>query len=100
MARTEDVHWLLDPKEDRAVIYLAAAPRPIHWHERWKINARVDQAMVERVPARESWRASPGAHARIDCDPEWLFRNLLAVPAERSSACEVLTSQMFEEEKS
>jgi CubicO group peptidase (beta-lactamase class C family) len=39
--------WWVDPKEDLAVVYLAAAPGPIRWHYRQKINALVYQAIVE-----------------------------------------------------
>jgi CubicO group peptidase (beta-lactamase class C family) len=39
--------WWVDPKEELAVVYLAAAPGPIRWHYRQKINALVYQAIVE-----------------------------------------------------
>ena len=39
--------WWADPKEDLAVVYLSAAPGPIRWHYRQKINALVYQAIVE-----------------------------------------------------
>ena len=39
--------WWVDPKEDLAVVYLSAAPGPIRWHYRQKINALVYQAIVE-----------------------------------------------------
>jgi len=39
--------WWVDPKEDLAVVYLSAAPGPLRWHYRQKINALVYQAMVE-----------------------------------------------------
>ena len=39
--------WLVDPKEELAVVYLSAAPGPIRWHYRKKINALVYQSMVE-----------------------------------------------------
>ena len=34
-------------KEELAVVYLSAAPGPLRWHYRQKINALVYQAMVE-----------------------------------------------------
>jgi len=34
-------------KEERAVVYLSAAPGPLRWRYRQKINALVYQAMVE-----------------------------------------------------
>ena len=37
--------WWVDPKEDLVVVYLAAAPGPIRWHYRQKINALVYQAL-------------------------------------------------------
>jgi CubicO group peptidase (beta-lactamase class C family) len=39
--------WWADPKEELAVVYLSAAPGPLRWHYRQKINALVYQAMVE-----------------------------------------------------
>ena len=38
--------WV-DPKEDLVVVYLSAAPGPIRWHYRQKINALVYQALVD-----------------------------------------------------
>ena len=37
--------WWADPKEELAVVYLSAAPGPIRWHYRQKINALVYQAI-------------------------------------------------------
>ena len=37
--------WWVDPKEELVVVYLAAAPGPIRWHYRQKINALVYQAL-------------------------------------------------------
>jgi CubicO group peptidase (beta-lactamase class C family) len=39
--------WWADPKEELAVVYLSAAPCPIRWHYRQKINALVYQAIME-----------------------------------------------------
>jgi len=39
--------WWADPKEELVVVYLSAAPGPIRWHYRQKINALVYQAMTE-----------------------------------------------------
>jgi CubicO group peptidase (beta-lactamase class C family) len=39
--------WWVDPKEELAVVYLSAAPGPIRWHYRQKINALVYSAMIE-----------------------------------------------------
>lgn len=39
--------WWVDPKEELAVVYLSAAPGPIRWHYRQKINALVYQAIVD-----------------------------------------------------
>ena len=39
--------WWVDPKEELVVVYLSAAPGPIRWHYRQKINALVYQAIVE-----------------------------------------------------
>ena len=39
--------WWVDPKEELVVVYLSAAPGPIRWHYRQKINALVYQAMIE-----------------------------------------------------
>lgn len=39
--------WWVDPKEELAVVYLSAAPGPLRWHYRQKINALVYQAIVE-----------------------------------------------------
>jgi CubicO group peptidase (beta-lactamase class C family) len=40
-------YWWADPKEELAVVYLSAAPGPIRWHYRQKINALVYQAIME-----------------------------------------------------
>ncbi len=37
--------WWVDPKEELAVVYLSAAPGPIRWYYRQKINALVYQAL-------------------------------------------------------
>jgi CubicO group peptidase (beta-lactamase class C family) len=39
--------WWADPKEELAVVYLSAAPGPIRWHYRQKINALVYQAIAD-----------------------------------------------------
>jgi CubicO group peptidase (beta-lactamase class C family) len=39
--------WWVDPKEELAVVYLCAAPGPIRWHYRQKINALVYQSIME-----------------------------------------------------
>jgi CubicO group peptidase (beta-lactamase class C family) len=39
--------WWVDPKEELAVVYLSAAPGPIRWHYRQKINAMVYQAIID-----------------------------------------------------
>jgi CubicO group peptidase (beta-lactamase class C family) len=39
--------WWVDPKEELTVVYLSAAPGPIRWHYRQKINALVYQAIIE-----------------------------------------------------
>jgi CubicO group peptidase (beta-lactamase class C family) len=39
--------WWVDPKEELAVVYLSAAPGPLRWHYRQKINALVYQAILE-----------------------------------------------------
>jgi CubicO group peptidase (beta-lactamase class C family) len=39
--------WWVDPKEELAVVYLSAAPGPIRWHYRQKINALVYQAIID-----------------------------------------------------
>jgi CubicO group peptidase (beta-lactamase class C family) len=39
--------WWVDPKEELVVVYLSAAPGPLRWHYRQKINALVYQAIVE-----------------------------------------------------
>lgn len=39
--------WWVDPKEELAVVYLSAAPGPIRWHYRQKINALVYQAIMD-----------------------------------------------------
>jgi len=39
--------WWVDPREELAVVYLSAAPGPIRWHYRQKINALVYQAIIE-----------------------------------------------------
>jgi CubicO group peptidase (beta-lactamase class C family) len=44
---TSGTDWWVDPKEELAVVYLSAAPGPLRWHYRQKINALVYQAMVE-----------------------------------------------------
>ncbi len=38
--------WWADPKEELAVVYMSAAPGPIRWHYRQKINALVYQAII------------------------------------------------------
>lgn len=39
--------WWVDPKEELAVVYMSAAPGPIRWHYRQKINALVYQSIIE-----------------------------------------------------
>ena len=39
--------WWVDPREELAVVYMSAAPGPIRWHYRQKINALVYQAIVD-----------------------------------------------------
>ena len=39
--------WWVDPREELAVVYLAAAPGPLRWHYRQKINALVYQAIID-----------------------------------------------------
>jgi CubicO group peptidase (beta-lactamase class C family) len=39
--------WWTDPKEELVVVYLSAAPGPIRWHYRQKINALVYQSIIE-----------------------------------------------------
>ena len=39
--------WWADPKEQLVVVYLSAAPGPVRWHYRQKINALVYQAIME-----------------------------------------------------
>jgi CubicO group peptidase (beta-lactamase class C family) len=39
--------WWADPKEDLAVVFLAAAPGPLRWHYRQVINALVYQALAD-----------------------------------------------------
>jgi CubicO group peptidase (beta-lactamase class C family) len=39
--------WWVDPKEELAVVYLSAAPGPLRWHYRQKINALVYQAIID-----------------------------------------------------
>jgi CubicO group peptidase (beta-lactamase class C family) len=39
--------WWVDPREELAVVYLSAAPGPIRWHYRQKINALVYQAIID-----------------------------------------------------
>ena len=39
--------WWVDPKEELAVVFLAAAPGPLRWHYRQVINALVYQAIVD-----------------------------------------------------
>jgi CubicO group peptidase (beta-lactamase class C family) len=38
--------WWVDPKEELAVVYLSAAPGPIRWVYRQKVNALVYQALM------------------------------------------------------
>lgn len=38
-------NWWADPREDMAVVYMAATPGPIRWHYRQLINALVYQAL-------------------------------------------------------
>jgi hypothetical protein len=47
VAGREGYRLVADPKEDLAVIYLSAAPGPIRWYHRQKINALVYQAIVD-----------------------------------------------------
>jgi CubicO group peptidase (beta-lactamase class C family) len=39
--------WWADPKEELAVVYMSAAPGPLRWHYRQKINALVYQAIID-----------------------------------------------------
>ena len=39
--------WWVDPKEELAVVYMSAAPGPLRWHYRQKINALVYQAIMD-----------------------------------------------------
>ena len=39
--------WWADPKQELAVVYMSAAPGPLRWHYRQKINALVYQAIVD-----------------------------------------------------
>lgn len=39
--------WWADPKEELVVVYMSAAPGPIRWHYRQKINALVYQAIID-----------------------------------------------------
>src|ERR1700710_1639436 len=39
--------WWVDPKEELVVVYLSAAPGPVRWHYRQKINALVYQAIID-----------------------------------------------------
>jgi CubicO group peptidase (beta-lactamase class C family) len=39
--------WWADPKEELVVVYLSAAPGPIRWHYRQKVNALVYQAIID-----------------------------------------------------
>jgi CubicO group peptidase (beta-lactamase class C family) len=39
--------WWADPKQELAVVYMSAAPGPIRWHYRQKINALVYQAIID-----------------------------------------------------
>jgi CubicO group peptidase (beta-lactamase class C family) len=39
--------WWVDPKEELVVVYLSAAPGPVRWYYRQKINALVYQAIVD-----------------------------------------------------
>ena len=39
--------WWVDPREKLAVVYLSAAPGPLRWHYRQKINALVYQAIID-----------------------------------------------------
>jgi CubicO group peptidase (beta-lactamase class C family) len=47
MAWRQRHRLVADPKEELAVVYLSAAPGPIRWHYRQKINALVWQAIME-----------------------------------------------------
>jgi hypothetical protein len=38
---------MVDPREELAVVYLSAAPGPIRWRYRQKINALVYQSIME-----------------------------------------------------
>jgi CubicO group peptidase (beta-lactamase class C family) len=39
--------WWADPKQELVVVYLSAAPGPLRWHYRQKINALVYQAIMD-----------------------------------------------------
>src|ERR1700761_5432785 len=39
--------WWADPKQELAVVYMSAAPGPVRWHYRQKINALVYQAIMD-----------------------------------------------------
>jgi CubicO group peptidase (beta-lactamase class C family) len=39
--------WWVDPREDLVVVYLSAAPGPLRWYYRQKINALVYQAFAD-----------------------------------------------------
>ncbi|HET7884887.1 MAG TPA: serine hydrolase domain-containing protein [Bradyrhizobium sp.] len=39
--------WWADPKQELAVVYMSAAPGPVRWHYRQKINALVYQAIID-----------------------------------------------------
>ena len=40
-------NWWGDPKEELAVVFMSAAPGPLRWHYRQKINALVYQAIAD-----------------------------------------------------
>jgi CubicO group peptidase (beta-lactamase class C family) len=47
--------WWVDPKEELAVVYLSAAPGPVRWHYRQKINPwyiRRSSSNGTRLPRR------------------------------------------------
>ncbi|HLI99058.1 MAG TPA: serine hydrolase domain-containing protein [Bradyrhizobium sp.] len=39
--------WWVDPREELVVVYMSAAPGPLRWHYRQKINALVYQAITD-----------------------------------------------------
>ena len=39
--------WWVDPKEELVVVYMSAAPGPVRWYYRQKINALVYQAIID-----------------------------------------------------